>query len=133
MPCLKVRTYDMTSTLLTLLLTVSCAAQTLSPNDSSSNEPSSAEMATEAATARVRTLDPKIHAVLALDPTALEQARAIDRRRKARGLLYGRVILLKDNIETGGPLDPKVGNVRNTGPELCEAWADEPPAPSLFG
>lgn len=30
-------------------------------------------------------------------------------------------------------VDPKVGNVRNTGPELCEPWANEPPAPSLFG
>lgn len=30
-------------------------------------------------------------------------------------------------------VDPKVGDVRNTGPELCEAWADEPPAPTLFG
>jgi amidase len=100
----------MTSTLLTLLLTVSCAAQTLAPNGSS-NEASSAEMATEAATARVRTLDPKIHAVLALDPTALEQARAIDRQRKARGLLYGRVILLKDNIEADGPLPTTAGSM----------------------
>jgi putative SOS response-associated peptidase YedK len=28
---------------------------------------------------------------------------------------------------------PKVGNVRNTGPELCEPWADDLPTPSLFG
>ncbi|WP_216843077.1 amidase [Granulicella sp. S190] len=109
-PAVDVRTYDMTSTLLVLLLTVSCAGQTLDPNRSS-KEASSAEMATEAATARVRTLDPKIHAVLALDPTALEQARAIDRQTKARGLLYGRVILLKDNIEAAGPLPTTAGSM----------------------
>jgi hypothetical protein len=31
-------------------------------------------------------------------------------------------------------IDPKVGNVRNVGPELCESWVEnEPPTPSLFG
>lgn len=29
-------------------------------------------------------------------------------------------------------VDPKVGNVRNIGPELCEPWADDPAPPSLF-
>ena len=71
----------------------------------------SAEAATEAAIARVRTIDPKIHAVIALDPTALDQARAIDRRRKARGLLYGYAILLKDNIEADGPLPTTAGSM----------------------
>jgi amidase len=100
----------MTSRLLALLLTISCAAQALPPTGPS-NETSSAEMATEAAIARVRAVDPKIHAVIALDPTALEQAKAIDRRRKARGLLYGRVILLKDNIEADGPLPTTAGSM----------------------
>jgi amidase len=68
-------------------------------------------MATEAAIARVRAVDPKIHAVIALDPTALEQAKAIDLRRKARGLLYGRVILLKDNIEADGPMPTTAGSM----------------------
>jgi Asp-tRNA(Asn)/Glu-tRNA(Gln) amidotransferase A subunit family amidase len=40
----------------------------------------------------VHAVDPLIHAVIALDPTALDQARAIDRGRKARGLLYGYAI-----------------------------------------
>jgi amidase len=53
---------------------------------------SSAEAATEAATARVHAVDAQIHAVIALDPTALDQARAIDRGRRARGLLYGYAI-----------------------------------------
>jgi amidase len=71
----------------------------------------SAEAATEAAIARVQAVDAQIHAVLALDPTALDQARAIDRRRKVRGLLYGYAILVKDNIETDGPLPTTAGSL----------------------
>ena len=58
-----------------------------------------------------RSIDPQIHAVIALDPTALDQARAIDRRRKARGLLYGYAILIKDNIEADGPLPTTAGSM----------------------
>ena len=72
---------------------------------------SSAEAATEAAIARVHAVDPKIHAVISLDPTALDQARAIDRGRRARGLLYGYAILLKDNIEADGPLPTTAGSM----------------------
>ena len=70
----------------------------------------SAEAATDAAIARVHAVDALIHAVIALDPTALDQARAIDRGRKARGLLYGYAILLKDNIEAEGPLPTTAGS-----------------------
>jgi amidase len=71
----------------------------------------SAEAATAAAIARVQAVDPQIHAVIALDPTALDQARAIDRGRRARGLLYGYAILLKDNIEADGPLPTTAGSM----------------------
>ena len=71
----------------------------------------SAEAATKAAIAQVQVIDPRVHAVLALDPTALDQARAIDRSRKARGLLYGYAILLKDNIEADGPLATTAGSM----------------------
>jgi amidase len=71
----------------------------------------SAEAATRAAIARVHTVDPKIHAVISLDPTALDQARAIDRGRRARGVLYGYAILLKDNIEADGPLPTTAGSM----------------------
>jgi amidase len=71
----------------------------------------SAEAATKAAIARVQAIDPQIHAVIALDPTALDQARAIDRGRKARGALYGYAILLKDNIEADGPLPTTAGSM----------------------
>jgi amidase len=71
----------------------------------------SAEVATQTAIARVHELDPQIQAVIALDPTALAQAKAIDRRRKARGRLYGYAILLKDNIESDGPLPTTAGSM----------------------
>jgi amidase len=70
-----------------------------------------AEAATKAAIARVKSLDSQIHAVIALDPTALDQARAIDQRHGAHGLLYGYAILLKDNIEAAGPLPTTAGSL----------------------
>ena len=70
-----------------------------------------AEAATQAAIARIEATDSKIHAVIALDPTALDQARAIDRGRKARGVLYGYAILIKDNIESDGPLPTTAGSM----------------------
>jgi amidase len=70
-----------------------------------------AESATRAAIARVKSIDPKVHAVLALDPTALDQARALDMRSGPRGPLYGYAILLKDNIEADGPLATTAGSL----------------------
>jgi amidase len=78
---------------------------------SAQNPAQTAEEATKKALARVQAIDPQIHAVLALDPSALDQARAIDRHRKARGLLYGYAILLKDNIEEDGPLPTTAGSM----------------------
>ena len=69
-----------------------------------------AETNTQAAIARVKRLDPQMHAVLALDPTALDQARALDRSKAARGPLFGMPILIKDNIETKGPLPTTAGS-----------------------
>ncbi len=71
----------------------------------------SATEATSAAIAAVERLNPQINAVIALDPTALDQARAIDRGRRARGPLYGMAILIKDNIETAGPLPTTAGSL----------------------
>ena len=71
----------------------------------------SAEAATKAAMERVQVIDPQIHALIALDPTALDHARAIDRQRRARGLLYGYAILIKDNIEADGPLATTAGSM----------------------
>ena len=66
--------------------------------------------ATRAAIERVERLDQRVNAVIALDPTAVAQATAIDRSRRARGSLYGMAILIKDNIETAGPLPTTAGS-----------------------
>src|SRR5439155_8651237 len=58
---------------------------------------------TGAALRRIRELNPRVNAVLAIDPAAMEQARALDRGGR-RGALFGMPILIKDNIESAGPL-----------------------------
>jgi amidase len=90
---------------------VAAAALQATSLSSAQSSPQAAEQATKKAIARVQSIDPQIHAVLALDSTALDQARAIDRSRKARGPLYGYAILLKDNIEADGPLPTTAGSM----------------------
>ncbi|MBV9882441.1 MAG: amidase [Sphingomonadaceae bacterium] len=70
-----------------------------------------AEKQTREALQRIATLNPRINAVIAVDPTALDQARALDRIRRARGPLFGMPILIKDNIETDGPLPTTAGSL----------------------
>jgi amidase len=95
--------------LLGSLLSLSAAAHA----QSEANMPNqtSAEARTRAALDRVRELNPRLNAVIALDPTALDQARALDRVRRARGPLHGMPILIKDNIETLGPLPTTAGSL----------------------
>ena len=52
--------------------------------------------------ATVEALDAKYRAVIALHPSARSTARALDRQRRAPGLLHGEPVLLKDNIESVG-------------------------------
>lgn len=55
--------------------------------------------------ARYDDAGPRLAAVLALDPTAMQQARALDRERAAgqvRGPLHGIPVLLKDNLDSAG-------------------------------
>jgi amidase len=57
----------------------------------------------EAYLARIRTLDARLHAILAINPHARADARALDRERRAghvRGPLHGIPIVIKDNVET---------------------------------
>lgn len=71
----------------------------------------SAEGRTRAALAQIERHDPALHAVIAVDPTALDEARALDRSRAPRGPLWGVPILLKDNIEARGPLPTTAGSL----------------------
>ncbi len=70
----------------------------------------SAQQRTATAIARVQAIDPQIHSVIALDPTAMEQARRIDQLRRSGGLI-GEPVLLKDNIEAAGPLPTTAGSL----------------------
>lgn len=65
---------------------------------------------TAAAIDRIRALDPQLHSVIALDPTAMDQAARLDGQGSA-GPLGGRAVLLKDNIESAGPLPTTAGSL----------------------
>jgi amidase len=71
----------------------------------------SAEAQARDAIARIAELNPRLNAVIAVDPTAIDQARTLDRIRRARGPLFGMPILIKDNIETAGPLPTTAGSL----------------------
>lgn len=63
------------------------------------------EALTNAYIARIKTEDKKINSVLAINPKAIEEAKAADQRRaagKSLGPLDGMPILLKDNIDYAG-------------------------------
>jgi amidase len=105
-----VKTYVVISALFALSMTIASGNQRNSPAATAKAAPT-AKAAASGAIARVRAIDPKIHAVIALDPTAISHARAIDRGRRARGPLYGYAILLKDNIEADGPLPTTAGSI----------------------
>ncbi|MEA3042791.1 MAG: amidase [Sphingomonadales bacterium] len=77
--------------------------------------PQSAEARTRAALHMIEQLNPRLNAVIAVDPTALGQARSLDRIRRARGPLFGMPILIKDNIETEGPLPTTAGSLALAG------------------
>ena len=75
----------------------------------------SAEELTQAYLDRIDAVDrngPTLQAVLTLNPDALDQARALDDRRRAGeplGALHGVPILIKDNIETADAMPTTAG------------------------
>jgi amidase len=66
---------------------------------------------TRASLARIATLNPRLHAVIAAEPTALDQARRLDAAGTVHGPLFGWPILVKDNIETIGTLPTTAGSL----------------------
>jgi amidase len=69
-----------------------------------------AEANVQAALDRIHAVDRQLHAVIAVDPGALDQARAVD-RGNLRGPLAGQPVLIKDNIESAGPLPTTAGSL----------------------
>jgi amidase len=69
-----------------------------------------AELATTAAIARIQAIDGQLNSVIALNLTAIEQARRVDQEGLA-GPLSGKPILIKDNIEVAGPLPTTAGSL----------------------
>ena len=104
--------------MLLLLSTALLGACTAGERPAASAAPfSSAEGAvanTRAALQRIAALNPRINAVIATDPTALEQARGLDQGQR-RGPLFGMPILIKDNIEALGPLPTTAGSLALAG------------------
>lgn len=72
------------------------------------------EAATKAALETIQQRNPVLRAVIATNPNALTDAKALDAERKAgkvRSALHGVPILLKDNIESADPLPTTAGSL----------------------
>ena len=72
---------------------------------------------TQAYLARIAAIDrqgPTLRSVIATNPDALAQAKALDDERRAgrvRGPLHGVPVLIKDNIETADPMATTAGSL----------------------
>src|SRR5690242_6410661 len=69
-----------------------------------------AQANTAQAIERIQRVDPQIGSVIAIDPTAMAQARAVD-AHGPHGPLAGQPVLIKDNIESAGPLPTTAGSL----------------------
>jgi amidase len=72
--------------------------------------PRSAETNVRSALMRIARVDPQLHSLIAVDPSAIEQARRVD-ASGLTGVLAGQPVLIKDNIETAGPLPTTAGSL----------------------
>jgi len=86
------------------------AQPTVLPQPAPLQDVGPAETATAAALDRIQQLNPSLNAVIAIDPTAMRQARDID-RSSLHGPLAGKPVLIKDNIEVAGPLPTTAGSL----------------------
>ncbi len=78
----------------------------------------SSEAITRAYLERIERLDGVLNAVIATNPNAVAEARALDEERRGgtvRGPLHGIPILLKDNIESGDPMPTTAGSLALAG------------------
>ena len=66
--------------------------------------------ATANAIHRIIHIDPQVHSLIAIDPTAYQQAARID-ASTVKGPLAGQPVLIKDNIEVAGPLPTTAGSL----------------------
>ena len=94
-----------------LAMVIFAASTLLAASTAPSSSSKTVEERTRAAIARIERLDPKLHAVIAIDPTALGQARTLDKATRPHGVLFGLPVLIKDNIETGGPQPTTAGSL----------------------
>lgn len=69
-----------------------------------------AQAATAESLDKIAALNPLLRAVIATDPTAMDQARRID-ETGLRGPLAGKPVLIKDNIEVAGSLPTTAGSL----------------------
>jgi len=98
-------------------LAASSAAAQPPPGVGSGTEaaaPLPAEANVRAALERIERIDPLIHSVIAIDPSAIDQARAAD-AGNLRGPLAGQPVLIKDNIESAGALPTTAGSLALAG------------------
>jgi amidase len=89
-----------------IITTVAALLATPAP----AQQPLPAETNVRAALERIARIDPQLHSVIAVDPTAIEQARRVD-ASNMRGPLAGQPVLIKDNIESAGPLPTTAGSL----------------------
>ena len=64
--------------------------------------------------ARIRQIDPQLHSIIAIDPTAVDQAKRVDLARLSgplAGSLMGQPVLIKDNIEVAGTMPTTAGSL----------------------
>jgi len=85
------------------IFTPSFAAQLAAPGGRS-------EQLVAEAIAKTQRLNPALNAVIAIDPSAIPAARSAD-RMAPRGPLHGQPVLIKDNIESAGPLPTTAGSL----------------------
>jgi len=71
----------------------------------------SSEANVRAALERIARNDRQLHSVIAVDPTAMDRARAFDTSGRGVGVIAGQPVVIKDNIEMAGSLPTTAGSL----------------------